>query len=258
MERERQKRTRKKKKKKKSRIGYYLYAVVVMILTTAILLLSVLLLFHVQKIEVEGTKYSEEKQISDWIQEDPYTSNTIYAFCKFKMSAYEKPVYLERVDVGFSAPWILRIKVKEKEIAGGIAMEGGYVYFAKDNTVLVRGTELLEGIPVVEGVAAEQTELYQKLDYKENPKVFFYIRELTKQLKKTELKPERILWDGESMNLYFQGVCVRLGKGSFDEKLIQIPPILEKLEGKTGVLKMEYYSETSTSISFREEVVENE
>ena len=57
------------------------------------------------------------------------------------------------------------------------------------------------------------------------------------------------------MNLYFGEICVQLGKMNFDEKLTQLPPILEKLEGKKVTLHLELYSELSNSISF-EEVVE--
>ena len=53
-------------------------------------------------------------------------------------------------------------------------------------------------------------------------------------------------------------MCVRLGRSRFDEKVVQLSPILEKLEGKTGVLDMEYYNEASSNISFKEEVTQNE
>jgi cell division protein FtsQ len=52
------------------------------------------------------------------------------------------------------------------------------------------------------------------------------------------------------MNLYFNGVCVKLGKSNFDKKIVELPPILEKLEGKEGTLFMEHY--TSGRISFKE------
>ena len=79
----------------------------------------------------------------------------------------------------------------------------------------------------------------------DNEKVFSYIVELTKEIKKNDLEPDRIVWEDNSMDLYFENVCVRLGRSRFDEKVVQLPPILEKLEGKTGVLDMEYYNEAS-------------
>lgn len=256
MREEREERTR-KKKKKKNKIGYYLYAVIVLLLAIVIIVIATLLLTHVQKIEVTGTVYSEKQAIIDWVKEDPYTSNSIYGFWKFKTGMYQKPEYLETVDAGIAVPWVLNVKVKEKQIAGCMIVGSEYIYFDREGLVLLKRAEPLEGYPVVEGVEAGEPKLYKKLEV-ENEKVFSYIVELTEELKLQNLQPERIEWESDSMNLHFGGVTVRLGKNNFEEKLLQLPPILEKLEGKTGVLKMEYYNETSTSISFREEVSANE
>ena len=48
---------------------------------------------------------------------------------------------------------------------------------------------------------------------------------------------------------------------NYDVKIAELPPILETLNGKAGVLRMEHYSETGDSISFEgrvEEVPETE
>lgn len=246
-----------KKKKKKSKIGYYLYAVVVLILTIAIFVVSTLILFHVQKIEVKGTNYSEKNEIIKWVQEDKYTSNALYALCKFQWGNNEIPPYLEKVQVGLSAPWILKVTVTEKKILGCTATNDGYVYFDKEGLVVWKSMEKMEEIPWIEGLNIETSELYQKLPVDEE-KVFSYLQELMKEIDENKLNPDRIVWEDNSMNLYFGNVCVRLGRSRFDEKAIQLPPILEKLEGKKGVLDMEYYNEASPNISFKEEVAENQ
>lgn len=246
-----------KKKKKKSKIGYYLYAVVVLILTIAIFVVSTLILFHVQKIEVKGTNYSEKNEIIKWVQEDQYTSNALYAFCKFQWGNNEIPPYLEKVQVGLSAPWILKVTVTEKKILGCTATNDGYVYFDKEGLVVWKSMEKMEEIPWIEGLNIETSELYQKLPVDEE-KVFSYLQELMEEIDENKLNPDRIVWEDNSMNLYFGNVCVRLGRSRFDEKAIQLPPILEKLEGKKGVLDMEYYNEASPNISFKEEVAENQ
>ena len=76
---------------------------------------------------------------------------------------------------------------------------------------------------------------------------------ISEEVRKEELAPDRLVWEDDSMNLYFGEICVQLGKLNFDEKLIQLPPILEKLEGKKGILHLEHYNEMSSSISFVEE-----
>lgn len=246
-------RPRKRRRKKKSRFGYYLYAFVAMILAIAIVILAMLLLFHVQKIEITGNKYSEGNDILEWVQEDPYTANSLYAFVKFKTGSYEKPVYLEKVDVTLGAPWQLNVKVKEKKIVGGLIVEGRYVYFDKDGLVITEEPQMIEGISLIEGLEVEKPEQYKKLSV-QNEKVFSYIIDMAEQVKKYKLNPDCIVWENDSMNLHFGEVCVQFGKIRFGEKMEQLPPILEKLSGKKGILHLEHYNETSTNISFEQTV----
>lgn len=222
---------------------------IVLILTIANILLATLVLFHVQKVEISGNTYSKSSDILKWVKEDPYTANALYAIVKFKTGAYEKPVYLERVNVGIGAPWQLKVKVEEKKIIGCILKNGVYVYFDQDGLVLAKTAQMMEGYPLIRGLETADTELYKKMNV-ENKKVFSYIISMTEQVKKSELKPDCITWEKDSMNLHFGEVCVQFGKSRFGEKMNQLPPILEKLEGKKGTLHLEHYNETSTNISF--------
>ena len=74
---------------------------------------------------------------------------------------------------------------------------------------------------------------------------------------KNELKPHRIVWEDEGMSLYYNDIRVKLGKSNFGDKLMELPPILEKLEGKSGILQMEHYSSDSKTISFKENETES-
>ncbi|MEE1314495.1 MAG: cell division protein FtsQ/DivIB [Faecalimonas sp.] len=241
-----------KKKKKKKKFGYYLYAAVALLLAIVNILLAAFLLTYVQNIRVYGTKYSKDSEVIAWIQEDPYTFNSIYTLVKFKSGAYELPSYLEDVKVGLQKTWELRVQVTEKEIVGCILSEHAYVYFAEDGTVMSKGSEIIEGIPVVEGLKVGETELYQKLVIG-NEKVFSYVLEISEEMKKNALQPDRLVWENDSMNLYFDEVRVQLGKLNFGEKLLQLPPILEKLEGQKGTLHLEHYNEMSDKISFEKD-----
>lgn len=246
----------KKRKKKKKRFGYYLYAVVILVLTFVNISLATFLITYVQRIDVRGVEYSNQANIMEWIKEDPFTINSIYTVCKFKFGKYKLPSYIESIDVGLNTPWEVRIDVKEKTIAGCVLTNNAYVYFAEDGTVLLKGSEMIEGIPVVEGLKVKDTTLYKKMKIGDD-KIFSYVVNISREIKKNDLSPERLVWEDDSMNLYFGGIKVQLGKINFDEKLTQLPPILEKLEGKRGTLHLEHYNELSESISFREEKVKN-
>ncbi len=240
------------KRKKKSRFGYYLYAVTTLILMIAIILTSAFILTYVQKIEIDGLKYGTEEEILSCMNEDPYTINSIYTYWKYKSGGFTFPENIKTAKMSFNAPWELKITVEEKPIVGCILVGQNYVYFAEDQTVLRKGSEVMEGIPVVEGLQIGKIELLKPLQI-QNEKVFSYIINISKEIQTNELKPDRIVWEEESMNLYFEGVKVQLGKTNFDEKVVQLPPILAELEGQQGVLHMEHYSDVSTSISFEKE-----
>ncbi len=240
------------KRKRKSKFGYYLYAAVSLILMIAIILTSAFILTYVQKIEIEGAKYSTDEDILSCIQEDPYTMNSIYTYWKYKTGGFTFPESIETVEMSFSAPWGLKITVEEKQIVGCILVGQNYIYFSEDQTVLLKTKEVMEGIPVVEGLEIGKIELLKPLQI-ENKKVFTYIINISKEIQGNELQPDRIVWEADSMNLYFGDIKVQLGKSNFDEKIVQLPPILAELEGQQGVLHMEHYSDVSTSISFEKE-----
>lgn len=244
------------KRKKKTKVWDYVYAVVTLTLMIAILVISILLLTHVQKITVTGTKYSESSSIIGWIKEDKYTSNSLYALWKFKSGRYELPVYLEQAKVGIRSPWELTVQVTEKQIVGCILVNDSYAYIDKEGLVIEKGTSLLEDIPVIEGLQVSNVKKHQKLKM-EDEKLFRYIVNVTKEVRKNELKPDRLVWEEDSMNLYFAEICVKLGKSNFADKLLQVPPILQKLEGKSGILHLEHYNQMSTSISFEQNIEEN-
>ena len=113
--------------------------------------------------------------------------------------------------------------------------------------------KLDEGVPLVEGVNVQKADQFQMIKVKEE-KIVSYVESIIYEVEKNEISPDRIVWEEDSMNLYFGEVCVELGKMNYDVKIEQLPPILQNLEGKAGVLRMEHYSETSDSISFEEYV----
>lgn len=242
-----------KRRKKKSKFGYYLYAVVILLLTITNITLATLLLTHVQSMQVTGTEHSQQSDIISWVKEDPMTTNSLYTLFKFKTGSYTLPVYLDHVKVTLAAPWKVKVNVTEKTIIGCMIMENAYIYFDAEGLVLKKTTEYQEGVPLIEGLEIEKAVKYKKLDVA-NKKVFEYFVNVTEEIEKNKLNPDRLVWEEDSMNLYFEQICVRLGKSNFDEKVIQLTPILEKLEGKKGILHLEHYTSNSSNISFEENV----
>ncbi len=243
----------KKKRKKKRRFGYYLYAAVALILAIANTVIALYLLTFVQDISVSGNRYSQQVMIRQWIQEDKKTSNSLYAVLKFKLTDPELPTYLESVSVGWKTPWSLSVKVKEKEVVAAILEKKVYNYVAADGTILKKSSDLLDGIPVIEGVRTEDSVLFQTIRPEEE-RALTSALEIAEEISRNRLTPESVVWEDDGMSLYFGDIKVLVGRINYRDKLMQITPILEKLEGRKGVLHLEHYhDEMGTSISFTEE-----
>ena len=239
-----------KQPKKRSKFGYYLYAVTVLVLTVVNLSLAIWLLTYLQNIHIRGSKYSKKSEIVEWIKEDPMTINSLYTLWKFKSGAYKMPVYLEDVEVQLKAPWSVQVIVREKEVVGCVLAGNEYHLFDAEGLVLKKTDEFVKDVPVIDGMEVESANRFEYLKVK-NKQIFTYVVSLAEEIDKNKLEPDRILWQEDSMDLFFGDVCVKLGKTNYEEKLREIAPILEKLDGKKGILHLEHYTKGST-ISFEE------
>lgn len=238
-----------KKRKKKKGFGYYLYAVFALLFLVADLCLGTLVLFHVESVTVTGCGYGSKEEILSELQEDPYTVNALYLLWKVQSGSYHKPSYLETVTAKLKLPWKVELQLQEKEMIGCAPKEEQYVCFDEEGFVVQITDEKPENIPVIEGIDTDHSELYQVLegDYKY---LFRSVVLLTEELQASDLVPDRLVWEDDSMNAYFAKVCVRFGKTGYEDKVLQYLAIREKLVGEDGVLHLEHYGDTNKSISF--------
>lgn len=251
------------KKRRKKKKSHKIYALLVIILGLVILVSAFLLLFYVQKVEVSGNEYTEDKVIVESLQKgkndekDVCAVNTVYLLVKYRFMEPEIPKSLESMQVSMKNPWTIRVKVKEKSILGYIAEDSAYAYFDQDGEIVLKSTVLREGVPGIEGLDAGETKLYQKLKVKSQT-LLNAILDVAAEVKNYNLTPDRIVCEDGGIKLYFGGVRVELGTDISTEKMAQISPIIARLEGKTGVLHLEYYEDDASVITFTEEELEEE
>lgn len=238
------------KRRIKGKIVRQIYAVLIILLGLLILGMSVVILFHTKEIEVGGLEYASDTEVIEWVKQDEMSANTLYLLWKYRMQKPELLPFIDEIKVTLKSPWSVKINVTEKKIVGYIAAEEGYYYFDKEGLVVFQNEVPLEAVPCIEGMEVEEKKLYHQLKTADN-KVFAHILDVTQLLKKEELKPDRILSDGKNVTLYFGAICVELGSEGYANKIVQLPAVLEKLEGQTGVLQMKYYNADSKYISFR-------
>lgn len=234
------------KKKKKS---HRLYAFLVIVLGIAIIVLSVLILFHIQSVEIKGNEYTSDQEIVKIVQNDRFSVNSLYVTGKYLIGQGETLPCFDSMKVSMKAPWKLKITVKEKTAVAYMMSKKEYIYFDKDGLVVRKDTELVPGIPCVEGIDVEKMELYQSLESKDS-KMLGEILDASKELKKYKMTIERIVCKNDRIYLYSGKICISIGSSVTSEKIAQIPPIIEKLEGKEGTLHLENYADGQETITF--------
>ena len=248
------KRSGPKKKKRKIPVKWIL-GMIGVILAAALLGYLILLLFEVKKIEVKGTVYTSEQEVLDWVQEDKYSSNSLYILWKYGSKETKQLPPIERTTVSLKSPWEVVVTVKEKTFEGCMDYDGGYLYFDESGTACLKSTEYIEGVPYIEGIELEKekVKIGKSIPVKEK-KIFEEISEITQVLNEKELTPDKIACEEENLILYFGNVRIQLGSGNFADKLSQVPPILAKLQeqyaDQPGVLHLENYTSSDASVRF--------
>ena len=236
-------------KKKTKRKSHRLYAFVVLLLAAAILVLSLLVLFYVQQIKVEGNEYCTDQQIVDTVRSDKYSINTLYIAGKYAIGKGKSLPCLESIHVSLSAPWTLKVTVREKPIVGYLENKDNYAYFDKEGMVVSMSPTLIEGLPCIEGVSMKDIKLYSRLET-DDSKIFEEILETSQEAVKQKISADRIVCRGDEIYLDIGKIYVNLGNQVSSDQIAQIPPILEKLGGQEGTLHLENYSESSDTITF--------
>ena len=236
-------------KRKTKRKTHRLYAFVVLLLAAAILALGILILFYVQEIEVEGNEYCTDQQIADTVRNDKYSINTLYIIAKYALGQGESLPCLDSIHVGLSAPWTLKVTVKEKPIVGYVKNQDNYAYFDKEGMVVSMSQTLLEGLPSIEGIDMKGIKLYGHLE-SDDRQIFEEILETSREVVNQELTVDKIVCREDEIFLYIGNVCINLGSQVSSEQVAQIRPILEKLGDQSGTLHLENYSRSGDTITF--------
>ncbi|MDO4311469.1 MAG: hypothetical protein Q4C52_00105 [Eubacteriales bacterium] len=235
-----------KRRRKKS---HRLYALIVILLGIAIIAATFLLLFYVQKIEVKGNEYTEDKVIIESVQEDRFSFNSMYLLIKYRFAKHDVPGSLTSMKVSLKNPWTVKITVQEKPIIGYLYESDNYVFFDKEGMVVLKGREMIAEVPCIEGIDIGKTKLYEPLQVK-SEKLLKAILSVAQEVENFELKPDRIVCTDEGIELYFGNIRVMLGTDINTEKMAQISPILAKLEGRAGTLHLEHFESETNSITF--------
>ncbi len=242
----------KKKKGKKKKL--YIFLIVNLVLALAVFIgINV---FTVEKVVVEGNELYSSQQIENMILNDEYSWNSLYVFLKYRFVDIGEIPFVDEMEISLDDPHTVRVKVYEKGILGYlyIPMFGLNAYFDKDGFVVETSSEIIPDVPKVTGVSCDEVVLYEQLPL-ENERILRQLLNLTQTLKKYNLLPEEIEFDGNlQTRLYYQDICVNVGdEKNLSQKIIRLSYILPQLNGLAGTLHLEDWSEETTDIIFDKE-----
>lgn len=242
----------KEERRRKRRRKRRLIAFLIFLLLLAIAALIVIKVFTVEHVQVEGNQLYEDEMISTTILNDEYSWNTLYVFLKYRFTDVEEVPFIDTMSISMVNPHTLHVTVYEKGLLGYLYDSdiNQNVYFDKDGFVVETSSEIIDGIPKIEGLSCDEVVLYEKLPIAKG--VRKELLTLTQVLKRNNLIPDSIVYDlEESPALVYDGISIQIGSIELlTKKVERIAKILPELEGESGVLHLENWSEENTNIVF--------
>lgn len=227
--------------------------IIVLGIITTFLAIALFLSYHyaVRHVIVEGNKHYSAQEVQSMVLKGYLGDNSLYLSLKYKNKEIKGIPFIDTMDVIIVSNDTIKINVYEKALAGYVEYLGRYMYFDNDGMIVEAAKVTTKGIPQVTGLNFDHVVLYEKLPV-ENDEIFQNILTITKLLNKYDVICDRIQFDSSyNVTLGYGKVKVNIGKlENLDEKLMQLPYILPSLEGESGTLDLQNYTQESKSVSF--------
>ena len=218
----------------------------------AILFLIALKLFTVKKVVVEGNELYDQKTIEDAVLNDKYSWNSLYVYLKYKVKDTKKIPFIDTMSISLDSPHTLHISVYEKGMLGYIYIPGinENAYFDKDGFVVETSSDTVPGVPCIDRISCDKVVLYEKLPIKQT--MLKDILELTQGLKRQDLVPDSVDYGAQNAPVVKYGnVSVIIGDTTkLTRKIERLKAIMPSLEGQSGTLHLESWTEETTNIVF--------
>ena len=246
---------KKEQRKKRTKAKLILLLVLSFILVMAVCALLVVKVFVVKEVKVEGNKLYEDELITSTVLNDEYSWNSLYVLLKYSFADTEQLPFIDAMEIELESPQTLKIKVYEKGMMGYLYIPaiGENAYFDKDGFVTETSTRIIEKVPRIEGLSCNEVVLYEQLPT--DAKLLRQLLTLTQALKREGLEPEAISYNSEDEPVLIYGnIRVQVGSNEYlTQKVERIKKILPKLNGLSGILHLEDWTEETTNIVFEKQ-----
>ena len=243
-----------RKRRKKKILRIILTALLVVAFVAALGAVLIWKVFVVKDVSVKGNEIYTDKQIEDWVLDEKYSWNSLYVYFENKLNKTEEIPFVDSLQIRLKSPQKLEITVVEKGILGYLYIPslGKNAYFDKDGFVVELSSQVIDGVTKINGLSVESAELYKKLSIGDNSKLLRTLLNVTQLLKKYDRVPEMIYIKDGNVYLIYGQIQVNLGGGTdLNEKILRMDQILPQLDGMSGTLHVETWSENNTDIYFR-------
>lgn len=241
-----------KKRKRIARWKVILLTILSLILVVAISALIVVKVFVVRNVKVQGNVLYDEALIKSTVLNDEGSWNSLYVLLKYTFSDTQQLPFIDTMEIKLEDPQTLSITVYEKGMMGYLYIPaiGENAYFDKDGFVVETSTRSIEDVPKIEGLQCTEVVLYEKLPI--DSQILKQLLTITQTLKRDSLEPDSIRYGVENEPVLVYGQ-VEVSLGSIElltQKVERMKKILPKLEGMSGTLHLENWTESSTNIVF--------
>lgn len=215
--------------------------------------LFLLLLWNLQigEIHVKGADFYTEQELEDYIFEESYEKNFLYAWLNDRFGDKKGIPFVAGYTMEFSGINEVTVTVYEKNVIGYIDYMGSHMYFDKDGTVVESSSQIREGIPLITGLSFNYIVLYKKLPV-ENETAFTQILNLTQLIDKYDLAVDKIYFDSRfHATLYMGDVRVRLGdKTNMEDKIAELQGMMAVLSNNSGELNLADYDKAAMNPAY--------
>ncbi len=192
---------------------------------------------------VKGTVHVSSEFVYKHLFETKMDQRYYYIKAREAVSESKKIPMIESYTMSFSGTRHVDIFVEEKQPTGALIFaEGAYLYFDEDGYILSTTNELLEGVPIIEGVSIGTPKKYEKLQVSIEG-LFEKLIQLIQLLDKYEIEVDSLIYDeNQHATLIMGTIKVKLGAStSMEKKISELRDIKVHLEGLKGTLHLEHY-----------------
>ena len=242
-------REKRRRKRKRKIFGLVLLNILLILAIAALIVVKV---FTVEQVTVTGNELYDDAMIRECVLNDKYSWNTLFVYLKYRFKEPKAIPFVDTMEISMKLPHTIEIHVYEKGLLGYVAMDslGQNAYFDKDGIVVETSSEIIEGIPKIQGLPVDSVVLYEQLPIES--KVLKNLLSLTQTLKKYELVPDSISYGADkTYSLEYGTIQILLGTAeNFGDKILRMKEILPKLTDMSGTLHLESWTEHTTDITF--------